>query len=44
MEDKRRWTRTPIPFHVEEFDEEANNYQVNSSDEVPRRGRQGSNL
>ena len=45
MEEKRRWTRTPIPFHVEESDEEANNYQVNSSDEeVPRRKRQGSNL
>ena len=45
MEDKRRWTQSPTPFHEEEFDGEANNYQVNSSDEeVPRRRRQGSNL
>ena len=45
MEEKRRWTQSPTPFHEEEFDGEANNYQVNSSDEeVPRRRRQGSNL
>ena len=45
MEEKRRWTRSSTHFHVEESDEEANNYQVNSSDEeVPRRRRQGSNL